>query len=79
MTCPKCNEEMKKGEIMSQRGDWIFWQPEESCQGWNKMRYTKAAVQKNGGVILANRQMNNISEKTIGYHCEDCKTVIINY
>ncbi|MCL2633975.1 MAG: PF20097 family protein [Oscillospiraceae bacterium] len=79
MKCPKCNEEMKKGEIMSQTGVWLFWQPDESCQGLNKMRYTKATVHKNGGIVLESSAMNHTSKKLIGFHCEECKTVIINY
>ena len=78
MNCPNCNETMKKGEIMSTTGARIFWQPEEACKEWNKFRYTKSTIEKLGGVVLVNSQ-SNIHGTLTGYHCKECRKVLVEY
>jgi len=78
MECPNCNETMKKGEVMSQTGVRIYWQPEEACQELNKMRLTKRGVENKGGVVLINSQ-SNIHGKLLAHICEKCKIVLMNY
>jgi len=78
MKCPNCQETMKKGEVMSQTGARIYWQPEEACQGINKMRFTKNGVENKGGVVLVNSQ-SNIHGELPAHICEKCKIVLISY
>lgn len=79
MNCPYCNQLLTKGEILSQQGSMIYWQPENSVQGLNKLRFTQRGVKKYGGIILSKFQINIIEDCLIAYNCLECKKVIIDY
>ena len=76
MNCPYCNEKMEIGEMRSQQGCMIYWEP--LSKDINKMRLTKSSVEKHDGIILANAH-HNMSNLIKGYVCKSCKKYIMSY
>ncbi len=76
MNCPYCDEKMEIGEMRSQQGCMIFWEP--LSNDIFKTRLTKASVKKHDGIILSNAH-HNMSDLIKGYVCKNCKKYMMSY
>ena len=68
MKCPKCNQEMKKGYLISDA--LVQWIPE------GKKGPILAFVKTKEGVLLNNYEEGLRNYKAEAYYCETCKMVV---
>ncbi|MGI6004584.1 MAG: PF20097 family protein [Christensenellales bacterium] len=76
MNCPYCGKSMKYGKIYGTNGKGAFWLPEDSIPFHF---VTRKNLDKASGIALAKTTVGFIAtENTVGYHCIDCKKMIID-
>lgn len=70
MNCPYCNKEMQSGYVQCRDG--LYWTPK-------KQKVAALSGMGKGAIAIGNDKGYMANSYATAFHCENCKTVIIQY
>ena len=70
MKCPYCNKEMESGYVQCRDG--LHWTPK-------KQKVAVLSGMGKGAIAIGNENGYMANSFATAFHCDDCKTVIIQY
>ena len=70
MKCPYCDKEMQSGYIQCRDG--LYWTPK-------KQKVAALSGIGKGAIAIGNENGYMANSSATAFHCDDCKTVIIQY